>query len=154
MSWMPSSFRLKELKVESNAGKDEKREARLFSLQPTPMACRNVLTVAPETRHGVLELEIRAYLKCMVSLAVCFQCSLALLPSHSNLLFPPLSRLLVFRRPVPGAGKTLCGCYRQALGEAAGPRYHWRLQGIKTRQLPSCLAHTIQWKGCGTAFHL
>ena len=107
---MPSSFRLKELKVERNAGGDENRETRLFSLQPALMVCKNVLIVAPETQLSVLEVETGTFLKCTVSLLVCFQWSLALLPSHSNLLFPPLSRLLVFRRPVPGAGKTLCGC--------------------------------------------
>lgn len=151
---MPSSFWLKESKVERKAGKDENRAKRLFSLQPPLMVRKNVLTVAPETRLGVLDVKIGTFLKCIVGSFACFQCSLALLPSHSIILLPPLSRLLVFRRPVPGARKTLRRCYRQAPGEAAGPRYHRRLQGIKTRQLPSRLAHTVQWKGYGTTFHV
>lgn len=87
MNRMPSSFWLKELKMERKAGKDKTRETRLLSLQPALMVCKNVLTVAPETWLGVLEVEIWTFMKCMVSLRVCFPCSLALLPSHSNLLF-------------------------------------------------------------------
>lgn len=151
---MPSSFWLKEFKVERKEGKYENGAKRLFSLQPALTVHKNMLTVAPETQLGVLEVEIGTFLKWIVSSFACFQCSLALLPSHSIILLPPLSRLLVFRRPIPGAGKTLRGCYRQAPREAARPCYHWRLQGIKTRQLPSRLAHTIQWKGYGTTFYV
>lgn len=82
------------------------------------------------------------------------QCSFDLPGSPSNFLSPPLSRLLVLGRPVPGAGKTLRGCYWQALREASRPCNHRRLQGTKARQPPSCLAHTVQWEGYSTTPHL
>lgn len=118
------------------------------------MLCKNVLTVAPEIWLGILEVETGIFLKCIVNLLACSLWFFALLPSHNNLLFPPLSRLLVFRRPVPGAGEALRGCCWQAVGQAAGPRHHRRLQGVKTRQPPSRLAHALQWKGYGTALLL
>lgn len=62
---MPSSFRLQ---AERNAGKDENREMRVFSLQPTLTVCKNVLTVAPETQLSILEVEIGTFLKRVVSL--------------------------------------------------------------------------------------
>lgn len=126
----------------------ERWESRPFSLQPTVMLCKNV-TVAPETGLCILEVETGIFLKCTVSLLACF---FAPLPSHNNLLFPPLGRLLVFGRPVPGAGEALRGCCGEALGQAAGPRHHRRLQGAKARQPPPGLAHTLQWKGYGTTF--
>lgn len=89
-------------------------------------------------------METGVFLKCIVSLLACFLWFFALLPSHSNLLFPPLSRLLVSRGPVPGAGEALRGCRGQAVGQAAGPCHHRRLQGVKTRQPPSRLAHALQ----------
>lgn len=84
-------------------------------------------------------------------LACMFSVGFALLPSHSKLLFPPLSRLLVSRGPVPRAGEALRGCRGQALGQAPGPRHHRGLQGAETRQSPSRLAHTLQRKGYSTA---
>lgn len=138
---------MKELNTERKGGEDENWESAAFSLQPAVVLCKNV-TAAPETWLGILEAETGIFLKCTVS---CFLSVIALLPSHKNLLFPPLSRLLVFRRPVPGAGEALRGCCGQAVRQAAGPRHHRRLQGAKTWQPPSGLAHALQRKGYGTA---
>lgn len=49
----------------------ERWESRPFSLQPTVMLCKNV-TVAPETGLCTLEVETGIFLKCTVSLLVCF----------------------------------------------------------------------------------
>lgn len=90
--------------------------------------------------------QMHSELACMFSVVFCSS-------AFSHQPSPPgPSRLLVFGRPVPGAGEALRGCCGQALGQAARPRHHRRLQGVKTRQPPSGLAHALQRKGYSTAF--
>lgn len=149
----PLSFQLKELKMKRKAGKCKNGETRIFSLQPALTDGRVFITWHQKCDPIYWKWGVGTFIKTITSFLRLFSALSLSFVFVWQPFIPVLPRLLVSGRPVPRVGETLRGRCWQALGEAARPRYHRRLQGTETRQLPSRLAHTVQRKGYGTASH-